>query len=333
MHSSAILMHRHGGPEVLEQAVVDVPDPGPGELLLRQRAIGLNFAEVYQRQGVAGPHQVAHFPVIPGSQGAGVVMAVGAGVDDFDIGDEVACIHPGAYVEWRVIPAARAVKLSSAASTASAALSIETAAATLLRGMTAEYLLHRLFVVKPGDRVLVHAAAGGMGEILVQWARGLGAVVIGTVGSPGKIDLARAHGCHHVVDYRSDDFVAKVNQFTEGRGVAVVYDGVGKDVFVPSLDCLQTRGMIISYGTASGQVEGFDLQRLHAKSLTVCRPTLKSFIATTDELRASAACFAEAVARGAVRPAINRRYALADVQRAHTELESRAMTGSAILVP
>jgi len=326
LKTHAIQIHRHGGPEVLEYAEVDVPGPGPGELRIVQHAIGLNFADVYQRQGAHGPHSTPHFPVVLGSQGAGIVQAMGEGVQGFEVGQAVAYIHPGAYAGVRLVPAQRTLPLPDG-------LTLETAAASLLRGMTAEYLVHRLYAVQPGDRVLVHAAAGGMGQILSAWARALGAEVIGTVGSEAKREVALACGCHHVIDYRREDFVKRVNELTGGEGVAVVYDAVGKDVFLPSLDCLRPRGMAINYGTASGDVQAFDLQRLHAKSLTVCRPTLRSFIATTAELRQSAQTFAAAVRRGDVQASVNRRYALKDVQRAHAELESRQTTGAAILVP
>jgi len=327
MRCAAVIARRHGGPEVLEWAPdVEVPPPAAGEVRIVQQAIGLNYADVYQRKGAPGPHGSTHFPVVLGSQGAGVIESLGAGVTGFEVGQAVTYIHPGAYAVVRCVPAERVLALANG-------LTVDTAAATLLRGMTAEYLLHRLFAVKPGDRVLVHAAAGGMGQILSSWARALGAEVIGTVGLPAKRDIALAHGCHHVIDYRQEDFVARVREITSGRGVAVVYDAVGRDVFVRSLDCLQVRGMAINYGTASGDVEAFDLQRLHAKSLTVCRPTLRSFIATRDELVASAARYAEAVRGGAVHAEVNRRYALRDVQRAHAELESRQTTGAALLMP
>jgi len=322
----AVIIHRHGGPEVLEFSEVEVPDPGPGELRIVQSAIGLNFADVYQRAGAAGPHNTSHFPVVLGSQGAGIVESIGPGVSGFVVGQPVAYVHPGAYAGARLVPAQRTLPLPDG-------LTLETAAATLLRGMTAEYLLHRLFTVKPGDVILVHAAAGGMGQILSAWGRALGATVIGTVGSPAKRAIALAHGCHHVIDYRHENFVARVNELTADEGVAVVYDAVGRDVFLASLDCLQVRGMAINFGTASGNVEAFDLQRLHAKSHSVCRPTLRSFIATPEDLRLSAGRFSEAVQRGDVKAGVDRRYALRDTATAHAELESRQTTGAAILVP
>jgi NADPH2:quinone reductase len=305
---------------------IEVPDPGPGELRIVQQAIGVNYADIYQRMGAHGPHRTEAYPVVLGSQGAGVVESVGPGVDEFRAGDIVTYLHPGAYARVRRVPAARALHLP-------AGLDIDTAAGTLLRGMTAEYLLHRLFPVQPGHWLLVHAAAGGMGQILAAWGRSLGATVIGTVGSADKREVALQVGCHHVVNYRADDFVAAVNDLTGGLGVHVVYDAVGKDVFLPSLDCLRPRGMAINYGTASGDVEAFDLQRLHARSLVVCRPTLRSYTATTDDLRQSAATFAAAVCAGQVAARVDRRYALADAAQAHADLQGRRTTGASILVP
>lgn len=324
--TSAIHVHRHGGPDVLEAAVVEVPPPRAGELQIRQSAIGLNFADIYQRRGSHGPHSTANFPVTLGAQGAGVVAAVGQGVAGWQIGQAVAYLHAGAYQVLRNVPAERAVALPDD-------ISAEAAGANLLRGLTAEYLLRRLHVVQPGETVLVHAAAGGMGVLLSQWARALGATVIGTVGSAAKAEVALAHGCHHVIDYRREDFVARTLALTGGAGVAVVFDAVGKDVFVPSLQCLRVRGLAINYGTASGDVEGFDLQLLHAKSLSVCRPTLRSFVADPAELRQSAQAFFDAVRRGDVRLGVGHRYPFAEVQRAHRELEGRATTGATVLIP
>lgn len=324
--SQAIRIHSHGGAEVLESVVVEVGPPGPGEVQIAQTAIGLNFADIYQRRGAHGPHVAAPFPITLGAQGAGTVRAVGSGVADFAVGQSVAYLHAGAYQVTRNVPAQRVVALPDW-------LSQEVAGANLLRGLTAEYLLRRLHVIEPGEVVLVHAAAGGMGVILSQWARALGATVIGTVGSPAKAEVARAHGCHHVIDYAREDFVARTLALTEGEGVHVVYDAVGKDVFVPSLQCLRPRGLAVNYGTASGDVQGLDLQLLHAKSLSVCRPTLKSFVAQTHELRASARVFFEAVRDGSVRLAVGHRYAFSEVRRAHQALESRATTGAPVLIP
>lgn len=326
MRSTTVHIHAHGGPDVLQLLDIDVAEPGPGDVRIRQSAIGLNFADIYQRRGAHGPHSAAPFPLTLGAQGAGVVDALGDGVAHLRVGQSVAYFHPGAYQAVRNVPAGRVIALP-------AGISEAVAGATLLRGLTAEYLVRRLYAVKPGDTVLVHAAAGGMGVILSQWARALGATVIGTVGSEAKMAIAAAHGCHHVIDYRRDDFVARTLEFTGGQGVAVVYDAVGKDVFVPSLECLRPLGMAINYGTASGDVEGFDLQRLHAKSLSVSRPTLRTFIASPGDLQRGAAALFDVVHQGHVRLEVNRRYPLADVRRAHEELESRSTTGAAVLVP
>jgi len=324
--TAAVHIRRHGGPEVLEAASVEVPPPGPGELQIRQSAIGLNFADIYQRRGSHGPHSAPTFPATLGAQGAGVVQAAGDGVTGWRIGQPVAYLHAGAYQVLRNVPAQRAVALP-------AHIPQELAGANLLRGLTAEYLLHRLHAVRPGEAVLVHAAAGGMGVLLSQWARALGATVIGTVGSASKAEVALAHGCHHVIDYRREDFVARTLDLTGGDGVTVVYDAVGKDVFVPSLQCLRPRGLAVNYGTASGDVESFDLQLLHARSLSVCRPTLRTFVADPAELRQSATTFFDAVRQGHLRLEVGHRYALADVQRAHRELEGRATCGATVLIP
>ncbi|MCD0502822.1 quinone oxidoreductase family protein [Bordetella petrii] len=324
--SHAMLIRRHGGPEVLEWTAMDVPAPGPGEVRIVQHAVGLNFADIYLRKGAHGPHGATAFPVVPGSQGAGIVESVGPGVTGLAAGDAVAYLHPGAYAQARLVPAERVIALPDG-------LTLETAAGTLLRGMTAEYLLHRLYRVLPGQFVLVHAAAGGMGQILSAWARALGAHVIGTVGSDSKRDIALAHGCHDVINYRTEDFAQAVDRITAGAGVSVVYDAVGRDVFLRSLDCLALRGMAINYGTASGDVEAFDLQRLHAKSLTVCRPTLKSFVGTRPELLASARHYAQAVRGGQVRATVAHRYPLKDAARGHADLEGRRTAGAIVLIP
>lgn len=326
MKTIAIQIERTGGPEVLRTVELDVGEPGPGEVRIRQTAIGVNFADIYQRRGAHGPHSTTSFPVVPGAQGAGVIDAVGAGVAGLPVGRRVAYFHPGAYQAVRNVPAGRVIPLPPG-------ISEEVAGATLLRGMTAEYLLRRLYVVRPGDTVLVHAAAGGMGVILSQWARSLGATVIGTVGSPGKVAVALAHGCHHVIDYRREDFVARTLEITDGAGVPVVFDAVGKDVFVPSLQCLRPLGLAINYGTASGDVEGLDLQLLHSKSLSVCRPTLRTFIATTADMLRGAESLFEAVQAGHVGLEVGHRYPLAEARRAHEDLENRRTTGAIALVP
>ncbi|MCT9071412.1 quinone oxidoreductase family protein [Cupriavidus gilardii] len=326
MHSAAIQIQRNGGPDELQFVEVAVPPPGEGEVRIRQRAIGVNFADIYQRRGSHGPHQPTSFPVVLGSQGAGRIEAVGPGVSGLQVGQSVACFQPGAYQVVRNVPAARVVPLPPQ-------IPEDVAGATLLRGLTAEYLLRRISPVQAGDAVLVHAAAGGMGVILCQWARALGATVIGTVGSEAKREIALAHGCHHAIDYRREDFVARTLELTDGRGVAVVYDAVGKDVFVPSLSCLRPLGMAINYGTASGDVEAFDLQLLHAKSLMVCRPTLRTFIADAASLRKGMAALTEAVAAGHVRLEVGQRFAFADAREAHRQLEARQTSGAVVLIP
>ncbi len=326
MRSPAIHIRRHGEPDVLEFAEVTVPAPANGEVQIRQTAIGLNFADIYQRRGAHGPHSEAPWPITLGAQGAGVVEAIGDSVSHVQVGQSVAYLQPGAYQVTRNVQADRVLPLPSH-------ISEEGAGANLLRGLTAEARLRRLHVVQPGEAVLIHAAAGGMGLILSQWARALGATVIGTVGSPEKAMVALAHGCHHVIDYRRDDFASATLALTGGKGVSVVYDAVGKDVFLPSLRCLRTRGMAISYGTASGDVQAFDLQLLHSKSLSVCRPTLRSFVAEPSELQQSAQALFEVVRQGSVRLEVHHRYPLADVQAAHRDLENRLTTGSPVLIP
>jgi NADPH2:quinone reductase len=325
MKTNAMLVRAYGGPEVLEHAQIDVPAPGAGQVLLRQLAIGVNFVDVYYRSGQFGKESPP-LPAIVGVQGAGIVEALGS-KSNLAVGDVVAYAgQPGAYVEHRVLAAERLLKLPEG-------ISPEIAAACLVRGLTAEYLLRRLFKVAPGDIILVHAAAGGVGRILCQWAKAIGASVIGTVGSDEKARIAAAHGCDHAINYSREDFVARVNEITAGRGVAVVYDAVGRDTFLRSLDCLRPRGMAVNFGTASGQVEPFPLQRLLARSITVARPTLVSFIADRDEYVAAANAFFAVLKSGAVRVEIGTRYPLRDAARAHTDLESRRAAGLPVLIP
>jgi NADPH2:quinone reductase len=323
----AIRIHRQGGPEVLEWESVPLVAPGAGEVLLRQTAIGINFVDVYHRTGQFGAHDSPPLPLVLGVQGVGRVEAVGSGVANVAEGDRVAYVGViGAYAERRLAPASRLVKLPDD-------ISDELAAAALLRGLTAEYLLRRLYNVRPGVRVLVHAAAGGVGLVLCQWAKALGATVIGTVGTEAKAEIARAHGCDHPVVYTKEDFVAAVERLTGGGGVHVVYDSVGKATFMGSLACLRTRGMALNFGTASGQVEPFPLQRLHSKSLIVTRPTLGSWIAARDELDAGVDAFFAVLRSGTVKVSITGRYPLRDAAEAHRALESRATTGSLVLLP
>ncbi len=321
-----IRAHRHGGPEVLEYESYDVPEPGPGEAVVRHEAIGLNSIDVYHRNGL---YPTASPPITPGMEGAGVVEAVGLGVDDLRPGQRVvyAGTPIGAYADVRVMPAEKLVPLPDGIST-------ETAAAMMLKGMTAQYLLRQTYTVKPGDAILFHAAAGGVGLIAGQWAKHLGAVVIGTVGSPEKAELARAHGYDHVIDYKREDFVARVKEITGGQGVPIVYDGVGQAVFTQSLDCLRPCGLAVNFGNASGPVENLNLLTLSAKgSLYVTRPTLMTYTRTRDRLLACACDLFDVVGKGAVRIEIHQRFPLAEAAEAHRALEGRATKGSTLLMP
>jgi len=324
--SKAIRFHAHGGPEVFVWEEAPVGAPGPGQITIRHQAVGLNYIDVYHRMGV---YPLAGFPAIPGLEGAGTVEAVGPGVVDLKAGDRIAYASPpmGAYAEERLMPADRVVKLPDA-------IDFKTAAAMMLQGMTAQYLLKRTYPVQKGDTILVHAAAGGVGLILCQWARHLGATVIGTVGSPAKAQLARAHGCDHTILYREEDFTKKVREITGGQGVPVVYDSVGKDTFMGSLDCLKPLGMMVSYGNASGTVPPFDLGILAGKgSLFLTRPTLMTYIAKREDLVRIAADLFEVVGKGAVKIEIHQTYALKDAAQAHRDLEARKTTGSTVLLP
>lgn len=321
----AIRIHKTGGPEVLQLEDITLPAPGPGELLVRNRAIGLNFIDTYFRTGL---YPAPHLPFVPGNEAAGEVVSVGPGVTEFKPGDRVAYVATlGSYAEERIVAVNSTVALPEA-------VSFEAAASMMLKGMTAEYLLHRTYKVKPGDTILVHAAAGGTGLILCQWGKALGATVIGTVGSKEKGELAKAHGADHVILYREEDFVARVKEITGGKLCAVVYDGVGKDTFLPSLDCLQPFGVLASFGNASGAVEPFNLGLLGPKgSLYVTRPTLFTHIAKRETMVEMAANLFSAVASGKVVVPVNARFALADAANAHRALESRGTTGSTVLVP
>lgn len=324
--AKAIRIHEHGGPEVLRYEEIDPGRPGRGEVLLRHTAIGLNFIDTYFRTGLyPAPNGL---PMTPGGEAAGVVVELGEGVTDLNAGDRVAYAGaPGSYAEQRVMPAERLVKIPEG-------VSDEEAAGMMLKGMTAEYLLRRTFAVKPGDNVLYHAAAGGVGLIFGQWAKHLGVDVIGTVGSAEKAALARAHGYAHVVNYRETDFVKAVAEITGGRKCDVVYDSVGRDTFEGSLDCLRPRGMLVSFGQSSGAVPPFNLGILSQKgSLYLTRPTLFAYIASRAELEESAAALFDVVRSGAVKIRINQRYALADAGQAHADLEGRKTTGTTVLIP
>lgn len=320
----AVRIHEHGGPENLKWEELEVGGPGPGEVRVRNTAVGLNFIDTYQRSGL---YPMA-MPLTLGSEGAGVVEAVGKRVKTLKVGDRVAYAGPiGAYAEVLMRPADRLVKIP-------AGIDDKTAAAMMLKGLTTQYLLRRTYRVKAGETILMHAAAGGVGLILCQWAKALGATVIGTVGSPAKAELAQAHGCQHVIDYSREDFAARVREITGGEGVAVVYDGVGKDTFSGSLDCLRPLGMMVSYGNASGPVPPVDLIQLSQKgSLFVTRPTLMSYTARREDLLALGDELFAVVGDGRVRIEVHQRYALADAAHAHRDLEARRTTGSTIFLP
>ena len=323
--TKAIRIHEHGGPEVLKWEDVEVGEPGPGEVFVRHTAIGLNFVDTYHRTGQM-KHPVT-FPMILGVQGVGVVEATGPDAGSLKTGDRVSYSGlQGSYSEARLAHADRLIVLPDD-------ISDELAAAAFLRTLTAEYLLRRLHKVEPGETILVHAAAGGAGQIICQWAKALGAVVIGTVGSDEKAELVKGLGVDHAIVYTRDDFAEKVMEITGGRGVPVVYDSVGRDTFMGSLDCLSPMGHAINYGTASGQVEPFPLQNLHKKSLTVTRPTLATYIASREDLEKASDTVFGVLRDGTVKVDISRRYALADAARAHADLESRNTTGAMILEP
>jgi NADPH2:quinone reductase len=321
--SHAIRIHETGGPDVMRWEKVEVGKPGAGEVKLRHTAVGLNYIDIYHRSGLY-PIQT---PATPGLEASGIVEEVGAGVSDLKEGDRVAYASPpmGAYAEERLMPADRLVKLPSG-------ISDEHAAAMMLRGMTAQYLLRRTFVVKPGDTILIQAAAGGVGLMVCQWAKHLGAKVIGTVGSDEKAALARKHGCDHPIVYTREDFVARVGEITGGRKVDVVYDSVGKDTFMKSLDCLRPLGMIVSFGQSSGSVGPFDIGLLSAKgSLFLTRPTLMTYNAKREDLVESARQLFEVVQNGRVKIEIGQTYPLKDAAAAHRDLEARKTTGSTVL--
>ena len=319
----AVQIQQTGGPEVLE--VVDLPEPapGPGEILIRQEAVGLNFIDTYHRSGL----YPMKLPAVLGTEGAGLVEAVGEGVTRFSPGDRVGYAGAtGAYAQLRTLPADRAVKLPDGIST-------RLAAASMLKGMTAEFLLRRCYPVKAGDAILVHAAAGGVGMILSQWGKALGALVIGTVGSEAKAQVARAHGWDEVILYRQEDVAKRVKAITGGAGVRAVYDGVGADTFEASLNSLGRRGMLVTYGNASGPAPAIAPLRLTRGSLYLTRPTLFDYIATTQELDESANALFHVLESGAVKIEIGQEFPLAEARRAHEALEARQTVGSTLLIP
>jgi NADPH2:quinone reductase len=323
--SHAIRIHRTGGPEVLGWEPVEVGAPAAGQVRLRHTAIGVNFIDVYHRAGLYSQP----LPFTPGAEGVGIVQAVGPGVSTLRPGDRVgyAAESSGGYSEERLIPAARLLKLPES-------ITDQQAAGVLLRGMTVEFLIRRAYAVKAGECVLLHAAAGGVGSIAVQWLKALGAVVIGTAGSAEKCALVKSLGADHALNYRSEDWVARVRELTHGEGVHVVYDGVGKDTCVPSMDCLRPRGHLITFGNASGAVPPIAPLTLTAKgSLHLTRPTLHHYIATRDELEASAAALFDVIRRGHVKTTIGHCWSLREAASAHRELEARRTTGPIVLIP
>ncbi|MBX3518391.1 MAG: quinone oxidoreductase [Xanthobacteraceae bacterium] len=321
----AVRVYEHGGPEVLKYEEVTLPEPGAGEVRVKQTAVGLNFIDTYFRTGLYKP---AAYPFVPGNEGAGVVVSVGKGVKGFKKGDRVAYgTVMGSYATERNLPADKLIKLPKR-------ISDKTAAAMMLKGLTAQYLLRSLFKVKKKHVVLVHAAAGGVGQILTQWANALGATVIGTVGSKEKAAIAKKNGCHHVILYRDEDVAKRVAEITKGKKCDVVYDGVGKSTFMSSLDSLKPRGMLVSYGNASGPVDGVNLGILATKgSLIVSRPTMAHYFATRKELEAGAKDLMKVVEKGKVKIQVNQTYPLKEAQQAHRDLEARNTTGQTVLLP
>jgi NADPH2:quinone reductase len=322
--SKAVRYHKQGGPEVLQLDEISIGDPGPGQVRIRHTAIGVNFVDTYQRSGLY-PMQL---PGVAGNEGSGVVEAVGPGVKELKKGDRIAYTGlPGSYCEERIVPADRMVKVPKG-------ISDEQAASMMLKGMTVHYLIFTTYKVKKGDTVLWHAAAGGVGLIACQWLKKLGVTTIGTVGSDEKGELAKAHGCHHVINYSRENFLERVKEITKGKKLPVVYDAVGKTTWDGSLDCLQPRGLMVSFGNASGAVPPVNLGILSAKgSLYVTRPTLATHIATRADLVKRSKDLFEVVKSGKVKIETTARYKLADAQAAHRDLEGRKTTGSVVLVP
>lgn len=321
--SKAMVVHAVGGPDVLSWEDRDPGRPGPGQILVRQAAAGVNFIDVYFRTGL---YKAATMPFVPGKEGAGTVEALGEGVTRFDVGDRVAYNDaPGTYAEEVVVKAESAVKLPDA-------IDFTTAAAVMLKGMTAEYLLRRTFAVGPGTVMLFHAAAGGVGLIAGQWAKHLGATVIGTAGSAEKCALALEHGYDHVINYREEDFVARVLELTDGKKCDVVYDSVGKDTFPASLDCLKRRGLWATFGQSSGKLPDVDMALLNQKgSLYATRPSLFGYVTNRAELEESSSALFDVIASGAVKVRIDQTYALRDAAEAHRDLEARKTTGATVL--
>ena len=323
--TKAVRIEKTGGPEVMHLVDVDLPKPAAGEVRLKHTAIGLNYFDTYQRSGL----YPTKLPASLGSEAAGIVEELGPGVTTLKVGDRVAYGSgpTGAYAEARNMPASHLVKIPGS-------ISDVTAAGMMLKGMTVRYLLRATYKVKPGETILLHAAAGGVGLIASQWAKALGVTVIGTVGSESKMEIARAYGCTHVINSSTEDVVARVKEITGGKGVPVVYDGVGQATFMTSLDCLSPRGLLVSFGNASGAVTGVGLGILASKgSLYVTRPTLATYIATEAEFAETTKDLLDIVQSGKVKIPVNQTYALSDVVKAHRDLEARKTTGTTVLLP
>jgi NADPH:quinone reductase len=320
----AIRIHQNGGPEVMKWESLEVGEPGPGQVRLKQHAVGVNYIDTYHRSGL----YKMPLPMVIGSEGAGEVMAVGPGVTDFKVGDRGAYAGAvGGYAEERLMPADRLVKLP-------ASIDYKTAAAMMLQGMTVRYLLRQTYKVDKNTTMLLHAAAGGIGLIASQWAKHLGATIIGTVSTPDKAELAKAAGCTHVINYKTEDFVKRTRELTNGQGVDVVYDAVGKDTYPGSLDCLKPLGLFVSFGNASGPITNFDILLLSSKgSLYATRPTLVTYTAKRADLIANANELFDVVSKGIVKINVNHTYPLKDAAQAHKDLESRKTTGSIVLLP
>ncbi|KDP22449.1 hypothetical protein JCGZ_26280 [Jatropha curcas] len=321
----AIRVHELGGPEVLKWEDVEIGEPGQGEIRVKNKAIGLNFIDVYFRKGV---YKASSMPFTPGMEAVGVVIAVGPGVTGMNVGDIVAYAGQpmGSYAEEQILPANKVVPVPSSVGPV-------IAASVMLKGMTAQFLLRRCFKVKRGHTILVHAAAGGVGSLLCQWANALGATVIGTVSSKEKATQAKDDGCHHVINYKEEDFVASVNEITSGSGVDVVYDSVGRDTFQGSLACLKTRGYMVSFGQSSGTPDPVPLSALALKSLFLTRPSLMQYTETRDELLETAGEVFANITSGVLRVRVNHTYPLAQAAQAHADLENRRTSGSVVLIP
>ena len=325
----AAVIYEKGAPDVFRWEEVEVGVPGRGEIRIRNEAVGVNYVDTYHRRGMPHPWPVPELPLVLGFEGAGVVTEVGEGVDGLSPGDRVGYAMPphGAYSQERIYPAEKAVRVPEG-------IGARAVAALMLKGLTAQYLLRRTYRVEPGDTILVHAAAGGMGLILCQWARHLGATVIGTVGTEEKAEQARAAGCDHAIVHGEGDFVATVREVTDGEGCAVVYESIGKDTFRRSMDCLRPLGMMASYGHASGAPDPVDVIELGARgSLFLTRPAIMHYMAKREDLVAGAKELFEVVRNGAVEPAVNHLYPLSEAAEAHRAIEARRTTGATVLLP